>query len=129
APGAGMIVYTSGSTGRPKGVRLRIEQIDWQARALGEAIEACPTDLNLSLLPFALLLETITAICVPVLIGARTHFASAVAESIGLGRPVDMAAAFERTRPSTGVLVPQLRSAGVAQLAVDNKRAPDSWLV
>ena len=49
-----------------------------------------------------------------------------VAESIGLGRPVDMAAAFERTRPSTAVLVPQLLSAWVAQLAADNKRAPDS---
>ena len=33
--------------------------------------------------PFALLLETITAICVPVLVGARTHFASAVAENVG----------------------------------------------
>jgi long-subunit acyl-CoA synthetase (AMP-forming) len=125
-PGAGMIVYTSGSSGRPKGVRLGIEQIDWQAGALAAAIEATAQDINLSVLPLALLLETITAICVPVLVGARTHFASALAESIGLGRPVDMAAAFERTRPSTGVLVPQLLSAWVAQLAVDNKRAPDS---
>ena len=125
-PGAGMIVYTSGSSGRPKGVRLGIEQIDWQAGALAAAIEATAQDINLSVLPLALLLETITAICVPVLVGARTHFASALAESIGLGRPVDMAAAFERTRPSTAVLVPQLLSAWVAQLAADNKRAPDS---
>ena len=95
-PGAGMIVYTSGSSGRPKGVRLGIEQIDWQAGALAAAIEATAQDLNLSVLPLALLLETITAICVPVLVGARTHFASAVAESVGAGRPVDLAAAFER---------------------------------
>ncbi len=110
APGAGMIVYTSGSTGRPKGVRLGIEQIDWQARALAEAIGACPADLNLSLLPFALLLETITAICVPVLIGARTHFASAVAENVGAGRPADLLATFEAVQPTTAVLVPQLLS-------------------
>ncbi len=93
-----MIVYTSGSTGRPKGVRLGIEQIDWQARALAEAIEANPADLNLSLLPLALLLETITSICVPVLIGARTHFASAVAENVGAGRPADVLAAFEEVQ-------------------------------
>jgi long-subunit acyl-CoA synthetase (AMP-forming) len=125
-PGAGMIVYTSGSSGRPKGVRLGVEQIDWQARALGVAIEATAQDINLSVFPLALLLETITAICVPVLVGARTHFASTVAEGIGTGRPVDLAAAFEQTRPSAAVLVPQLLSAWVAQLAAGNKRAPDS---
>jgi long-subunit acyl-CoA synthetase (AMP-forming) len=121
-----MIVYTSGSTGRPKGVRLRIEQIDWQARALGEAIGASPTDLNLSLLPFALLLETITAICVPVLIGARTHFASAVAENVGAGRPADLLATFEAVQPTTAVLVPQLLSGLVAQLQARKGRAPAS---
>jgi long-subunit acyl-CoA synthetase (AMP-forming) len=126
SPGAGMIVYTSGSSGQPKGVRLGIEQISWQASALGAAIGATAKDRNLSVLPLALLLETITAICVPVLAGARTHFASAVAEGIGIGRPVDLAAAFERAQPTTAVLVPQLLSAWVAQLAAGDKRAPDS---
>lgn len=124
--GAGMIVYTSGSSGRPKGVRLGIEQIDWQARALAEAIEARPDDLNLSLLPLALLLETITSICVPVLVGARTHFASTVAENVGAGRPADLLAAFETVQPTTAVLVPQLLSGFVAQLEARNARAPES---
>jgi long-subunit acyl-CoA synthetase (AMP-forming) len=122
-PGAGMIVYTSGSTGRPKGVRLGIEQINWQARSLADAIAASPADVNLSLLPLALLLETISAICVPVLIGARTHFASAVAETVGAGGPADLLAAFEVVRPTTAVLVPQLLSALVAQLEMLNSRA------
>ena len=122
----GMIVYTSGSTGRPKGVRLGIEQIDWQARALAEAIGASPADINLSLLPLAFLLETITAICVPVLVGARTHFASAVAENVGAGRPADLLAAFETVQPTTAVLVPQLLSGLVAQLEARNARAPES---
>lgn len=126
AQGAGMIVYTSGSTGSPKGVRLGIEQIDWQARALAEAIGASPADLNLSLLPLALLLETITSICVPVLVGARTHFASAVAENVGAGRPADLLAAFEMVQPTTAVLVPQLLSGLVAQLEARNARAPES---
>ncbi|HZP08609.1 AMP-binding protein [Methyloceanibacter sp.] len=126
ASDAGLIVYTSGSTGRPKGVRLRIEQIDWQARALAEAIDASPADVNLSLLPLALLLETITAICVPVLVGARTHFASAVAENVGAGRAVDLLGAFEAVRPTTAVLVPQLLSGLVAQLEMRKAHAHES---
>jgi long-subunit acyl-CoA synthetase (AMP-forming) len=126
SPGAGMIVYTSGSTGRPKGVRLGIEKIDWQARALAAATGATATDVNLSLLPFALLLETITAICVPVLVGARTHFASAVAENVGAGRPAYLLASFEEVQPSTAVLVPQLLSGLVAQLEARKIRAPSS---
>jgi long-subunit acyl-CoA synthetase (AMP-forming) len=124
--GAGMIVYTSGSTGRPKGVRLGIEQIDWQARTLAAAIEAEPRDVNLSVLPLALLLETITAICVPVLVGARTHFASALAANIGAGGPIDLPWAFWEVQPTTAVLVPQLLSGLVAQLEARNIRAPAS---
>ncbi len=124
--GAGVVVYTSGSTGRPKGVRLGLEQIDYQARALATAIDARSDDLNLSVLPLALLLETITAICVPVLVGARTHFASAVAESVGAGRPAGLLEAFEAARPATAVLVPQLLSVWIAELEASNKRAPDS---
>jgi long-subunit acyl-CoA synthetase (AMP-forming) len=122
ARGAGVIVYTSGSTGRPKGVRLGLEQIDWQARALAKAIEASSRDLHLSVLPLSLLLEMIAAVCVPVLVGAKTHFASAVAHSVGAGRPADMLGEFERWRPTTTVLVPQLLSSWVAQLEVRRKR-------
>ncbi len=124
--GAGMIGYTSGSTGRPMGVRLSIEQIDHQARALAEAIDATAADVNLSLLPLSLLLETVTAICVPILVGARTHFASAVAGNIGAGRPADLVAAFEAVRPTTAVLVPQLLAGLVAQLEARKTRAPES---
>jgi long-subunit acyl-CoA synthetase (AMP-forming) len=123
-PGAGVIVYTSGSTGQPKGVWLRLEQIDWQAQALAKATEASEHDLHLSVLPLSLLLEMIAAVCVPVLAGARTHFASAVAQSVGAGRPADMLGEFERWRPTTTVLVPQLLSAWVAQLEARSKRPP-----
>ena len=126
AGGGGVIVYTSGSTGQPKGVRLELDQIERQARALAAAIEAGPDDSYLSLLPLALLLETITAICVPVLVGARTHFASAAAESVGAGRPSGLHQAFETWRPTTSVLVPQLLSSWIAELEAEGERAPDS---
>ncbi len=124
--GAGVIVYTSGSTGHPKGVRLGLEQIERQARALAVAIGAGPSDSYLSVLPLTLLLETITAICVPVLVGARTHFASGVAESVGAGRPSGLHKAFETRRPTTSVLVPQLLSGWIGELEAGGKRAPDS---
>jgi long-chain acyl-CoA synthetase len=123
---AGVIVYTSGTTGRPKGVCLGLKQIDWQARALAQAIKATPGDSYLSVLPLALLLETITAICVPVLVGARTQFASGVAEAVGSGRVADLLEAFERWQPSTAVLVPQLLSSWIGELEATGKRAPDS---
>ena len=68
------------------------------------AIEArAQCDLHLSVLPLSLLLETITAICVPILVGARTHFASALVHDFGAGSPADMCGAFERRQPTTTV--------------------------
>jgi long-subunit acyl-CoA synthetase (AMP-forming) len=125
-PGAGVIVYTSGSTGHPKGVRLGLEQIDWQARALASAIQARECDLHLSVLPLSLLLESIAAICVPVLVSARTHFASAIAHSLGTGLPADICTAFERRQPTTTVLVPQLLASWIAQLEAQGMLPPES---
>jgi long-subunit acyl-CoA synthetase (AMP-forming) len=121
-----MIVYTSGSTGRPKGVRLGLEQIDWQARALAAAIEAHERDLHLSVLPLSLLLETIAAICVPILVGARTHFATDVAHNLGAGRSADICTEVERRQPTTTVLVPQLLAGWIAQLQSRGARPPES---
>lgn len=126
AAGGGLIVYTSGSTGNPKGVRLGLEQIDWQARALATAIKASECDLHLSVLPLSLLLETIAAICVPILVGARTHFASAIAASLGTGRPTDICAALDRKQPTTTVLVPQLLASWIAQLETQGMLPPES---
>ncbi len=124
--GAGQIIYTSGSTGRPKGVRLALAQIDASASRLAEAIGASRSDAYLSILPLPLLLETICAICVPILAGARMHFDGTLAASVARGQAGGVAAAFARHRPTTSVLVPQVLAAWVEQLAANGERAPAS---
>lgn len=124
--GAEIIVYTSGSTGQPKGVRFRLEQLEWQARTLAAAIDASSEDSYLSVLPLPLLLETIGAICVPMLVGARTHFASSIAENLGVGRSADLMNEVARSKPTTMILVPQLLASWVAQLEANRQTAPDS---
>ncbi len=116
-PGGGQIIYTSGSTGRPKGVRLAYAQINQQALLLAQATGARKSDRYLSILPLPLLLETICAICVPILAGARVHLDGAATAAIARGQANGIAGAFERHRPTTSVLVPQLLAAWVGELA------------
>ncbi len=126
APGGGQIIYTSGSTGRPKGVRLALAQINQSALRLAQATNATRSDKYLSVLPLPLLLETICAICVPILAGARSHFDGAVAAAVARGETSGIADAFARHRPTTSVLVPQVLAAWVGGLDAGAARAPDS---
>jgi long-subunit acyl-CoA synthetase (AMP-forming) len=123
-PGGGQIIYTSGSTGRPKGVRLELGQIEHSASMLAQATVAVKSDVYLSVLPLPLLLETICAICVPILVGARTEFDPTLTAAVARGQPQGIAAAFERHRPTTSVLVPELLAAWVGELAANGARAP-----
>jgi long-subunit acyl-CoA synthetase (AMP-forming) len=125
-PGYGTIVYTSGSTGQPKGVRHESGQVAWSAAALAEAIGATEDDSYLSVLPLSLLLESICAIFIPALVGGRSHFETALSDTFGRGLPAGIAAAFARSRPTTGVLVPELLRLWVGELLGHGERAPDS---
>jgi long-subunit acyl-CoA synthetase (AMP-forming) len=120
----GLIIYTSGSTGNPKGVRLTSGQALWSAETLAHAIAASAGDKYLSVLPLPMLLELICGIMIPVLAGGSVHYDREVAESVGAGAMSNIAGAFERERPTTSVLVPQLLALYVAQLAASNKLAP-----
>lgn len=123
--GFGTIIYTSGSTGHPKGVRHESGQVAWAASALAAASGAQERDSYLSVLPVALLLETICALFVPALVGGRTHFETEISQAVGRGDASGLAAAYAAHRPSTGVLVPELLRALVAQLLASGQRAPD----
>ncbi len=121
----GLIIYTSGSTGNPKGVRLMSGQALWSAQALAKAIGATAEDKYLSVLPLPLLLELICGIVIPVLVGGSVHYDGAAAQSVGVGAPCNIAEAFERARPTTSVLVPQLLALYAGQLAASRKRPPE----
>lgn len=123
---AAQIIYTSGSTGTPKGVRLEAAQLGWSAAALALAIDARADDRYLSLLPLALLLETLCAVAVPLLVGGHVTLAPTVTAGFGGGAPVGPAAAVAAARPTCMVLVPQLLAAWVADLEQGGAPAPDS---
>jgi long-subunit acyl-CoA synthetase (AMP-forming) len=122
----GLIIYTSGSTGTPKGVRLVSGQALWSAHALASVIGASANDKYLSLLPLPMLLEIICGIMIPSLVGGAVYYERAVAESVGSGHASDVLGAFERTKPTTSVMVPQLLALYVAQLLAAGKRPPES---
>ncbi len=125
-PGGGVITYTSGSTGRPKGVLLQSGQVLWSARTLVALIGADAEDIYLSVLPLALLLETICAVVVPVLAGAQVRLEPALAASFEEtdGGAINAAAAAHR--PTCMVLVPQLLARWVAHLSKAGTTAPAS---
>ena len=125
AEGFQQIIYTSGSTGLPKGVRLDARQLSWSAQALADASQARETNSFLSILPLPLLLETISAIFLPVLVGGRAHFAAESARIFASAGQLDLTSMFEEARPSCTVLAPQLLGLWVQQLMVAGRRAPE----
>lgn len=121
-----VIIYTSGSTGTPKGVRLGERQIAWSTRALAKASEATHADSYLSILPLSLLLEMLAAIFVPITVGGRTFFDRETADAIGRGNVRSLAGVFERHRPTSSVLLPQLLKIWVMELSTKGQAAPAS---
>ena len=124
--GAGQIIYTSGTTDRPKGVLLGSGQLMWSGRALASAMRASENDSYLSVLPLALLLETICAIVVPILTGARVRLEAALAAGFGAVSGGALATAVALWRPSCMVLVPQLLADLVRRIGEGAATASDS---
>jgi long-subunit acyl-CoA synthetase (AMP-forming) len=124
--GAGQIIYTSGTTDQPKGVLLGSSQLLWSGRALASAMRASENDTYLSVLPLALLLETICAIVVPILTGARVRLVPELTAGFGAISGDTLATAVALWRPSCMVLVPQLLADWVRRIDEGAAMAPDS---
>ena len=73
-----------------------------------------------------MLLELICGVMIPVLVGGTVHYDAGIASSVIGAAPCNIAAAFERERPTTSVLVPQLLALYTAQLAAAGRRPPES---
>ena len=120
------IIYTSGTTGQPKGVILASAQIESSVDALIAAVGAGSDDRYLSVLPFALLLEQICGIYVPLRVGASSYLADGVAAACRRGLTEALVDLVDAVRPSVMVLVPGMLAGWVAALRRTAQRAPDS---
>lgn len=117
APQSRRIIYTSGTTGRPKGVVLEEAALSASLGALERAVAASPDDVHLSVLPFALLLEQLAGVLLPLKIGARIQIA---------GSPAELMQLSDELRPTTTILVPDLLAQWTGFLRQSGRRAPDS---
>ena len=109
------IIYTSGTTGKPKGVVLGSGQLEASIAALALAVGATRQDRMLSVLPYALLLEQVAGIGVPLTIGA----------SIALcPRMQDLPRAAHALAPTATVLVPDMLAAWVEWLEQSGSPVP-----
>lgn len=120
------MVYTSGSSGAPKGVRLGVDQMRQSCTALLEASGATKEDRHLSVLPYALLLEAICGIYLPILAGGNCVIAADIIQSPPSEIGVALGEAAARAQPTTSVLVPQLLQAWTIMASVSRVDVPDS---
>lgn len=104
------ITFTSGSTGTPKGVCLSDENLVKVAQSLASAIDA-KSDTHLVLLPLSTLLENVTGVYVPLLLGVTS--AIFPGDQVGLMGssqfdPAIFARALAVYQPNSLVLTPAL---------------------
>ncbi|EGQ8010515.1 AMP-binding protein [Vibrio parahaemolyticus] len=109
-PETGKITFTSGSTGRPKGVCLSNDHLCLVAKSLADAVSDTAHS-HLVLLPLSTLLENITGVYVPLMLGVTSYILPG--EQTGLlgssrFEPRLFAEALESIRPESLVLTPAL---------------------
>lgn len=110
------ITFTSGSTGMPKGVCLSEQNLMNVSLALANAIEIRP-ECHLTMLPLSTLLENITGIYVPLLLGAKSYLLSGTSVGLIGSSQLDIplfARSIARYKPNSMVLTPALLKALIA---------------
>ncbi|MEV5339370.1 AMP-binding protein [Streptomyces sp. NPDC052676] len=107
------IIHTSGTTGTPKGVMIRAGALDALLASLGSVSPAGVYDRYLSLVPFSLLVEQVTAVYLPILSGGRMVLLPDSAALLGTAgsRADDVITWLRAARPTAAVLPPAAVSA------------------
>ncbi|CAG9298146.1 AMP-binding protein [Celerinatantimonas diazotrophica] len=109
------VTFTSGSTGTPKGVCLSSEQLDAVSLQLSEVIaQNVAVERHLVMLPLSTLLENITGVYVPLLLGKTSVVLAG--PDVGLEGsshfdPARFVQALSRFQPNSLVLTPALLEA------------------
>lgn len=105
------ITFTSGTTGQPKGVCLSNQHLMRTTQALADAVCSLDIQRHLTVLPLTTLLENITGLYVPLLLGA-TSLLPSLAEIGFQGssrlEPQQFLRCLQTFRPHSMVLVPEL---------------------
>ncbi|MGL5653416.1 MAG: AMP-binding protein [Vibrio sp.] len=104
------VTFTSGSTGTPKGVCLSEQNLERVSLSIAEQMNR-QIKQHLVMLPLSTLLENVTGIYVPLLLGATVTVV--FGEEVGLAgssqfSPVKLAQALARYQPASLVLTPAL---------------------
>ncbi len=124
--GAERVIYTSGTTGHPKGVLHGDRQLSYSIDRIATAVHARETDIHLTALPYALLLEQIAGIFVPLVVGAQMHSSATAVDAALAGNIRPLLDRLVETQASTMILVPQLLRALVAELRQSGGRLSES---
>jgi long-subunit acyl-CoA synthetase (AMP-forming) len=126
AGGAERVIYTSGTTGAPKGVVHGDRQLSHAMNALASASGATEVDRHCSALPYALLLEQIAGIFLPVLVGGYAFVSARAIGSAIAGDCSQLLSGLKLSQATSTVLVPQLLPGLLATLTAQGGKAPAS---
>ncbi|EOV6284116.1 AMP-binding protein [Vibrio parahaemolyticus] len=126
-PETGKITFTSGSTGQPKGVCLSNDHLCLVAKSLADAVNSAAHS-HLVLLPLSTLLENITGVYVPLMLGVTSSILPGAQTGL-LGssqfEPRLFAQALATIKPESLVLTPALLLA-LIQIAKQQPSLVDS---
>jgi len=120
------IIFTSGSSGQPRGVVIGERQMAAALDGLEKAIRPDVSDIHLSLLPMAQLLEQIAGLYLPLLAGAQVRFCPEALPALFGGPMAPVLAALHDAQPTSTILVPAFLARLVSDLRATGRRAPDS---